>query len=445
MMLRFTTLGGFVAALATLTGCIPTPTEVATDSAVSGSGTSNGDGTGTTGGLPPGDTGTSDDGGSSSDDTGPPIGPMCGDGIVEGDEECDLGSANGTGEYCRDDCQANVCGDGYEGPGEACDDGNQDDTDDCTNACGPASCGDGVVQPGEGEECDLGRMNSQTGDCLPSCQNPSCGDGFIQMGVETCDGTEIGAETCMSQGFDDGTLLCANDCMAYDTSNCFECGNGVAEPNEECDGPDLDGLTCDDFTPGGKTPSGGSLSCNGNCTFNTDACTYCGDDVAEGTEDCDGSDLSGGTCENQGFDGGTLSCSACSYDTSSCTECGNGVVEAGEDCDDGNLDGATCVSEGFDGGSLGCNNGSCTYDTNNCYECGDDEINPGETCDGTDLDMQTCESVDPVLYGGGNLGCLGDCSDFDESGCCVANGQSCAIDDDCCSMNCNMGMGVCNG
>ena len=35
---------------------------------------------------------------------------------------------------------------------EACDDGNEVDEDDCSNACTLPICGDGIVQPGE--ECD---------------------------------------------------------------------------------------------------------------------------------------------------------------------------------------------------------------------------------------------------------------------------------------------------
>ena len=48
------------------------------------------------------------------------------------------------------------CGDGMVTGNEKCDDGNTDDTDDCTNACQPAACGDGFLNSKgkDIEECD---------------------------------------------------------------------------------------------------------------------------------------------------------------------------------------------------------------------------------------------------------------------------------------------------
>jgi alpha-tubulin suppressor-like RCC1 family protein len=51
----------------------------------------------------------------------------------------------------------NLCGNGVvdEDVGEACDDGNTDNTDDCPASCQPARCGDGYLHPASGEVCDL--------------------------------------------------------------------------------------------------------------------------------------------------------------------------------------------------------------------------------------------------------------------------------------------------
>jgi hypothetical protein len=145
---------------------------------------------------------------------------------------------------------------------------------------------------------------------------------------------------------------------------------------EMCDGTDLAGATCIDqgFT-------GGTLKCKADCSdYNTSSCTagpagpttqVCGDSVAETGEECDGTDMNGATCLSQGFIGGKLACADdCTFDTSGCTaaptaQCGNGKLEEGEDCDGTKLDGQTCADMGFTGGKLACAD-DCTFDTSNC-------------------------------------------------------------------------------
>src|SRR5689334_13028774 len=61
------------------------------------------------------------------------------------------------------------------------------------------------------------------------------------------------------------------------------CGDGVAAPDEACDGLDLDGATCASLGF-----AGGRLACDAACSgFATAACTtspVCGDDQAVGAE-----------------------------------------------------------------------------------------------------------------------------------------------------------------
>ena len=58
------------------------------------------------------------------------------------------------------------CGDGDVQPGEQCDDGNDDNNDECTNQCKHWMCGDGYVGPTE--ECDDGNKNDDEG-CNTAC------------------------------------------------------------------------------------------------------------------------------------------------------------------------------------------------------------------------------------------------------------------------------------
>jgi cysteine-rich repeat protein len=121
--------------------------------------------------------------------------PACGDDIVQKDagEDCDDGADNGPGKACKLDCSANICGDGDVGPGEACDDGNQNDGDGCSAQCAPESCGDNVLQGGE--ECDDGNMTDNDG-CSATCKDEVCGDNVKQNNEECDDGNQNDGDAC---------------------------------------------------------------------------------------------------------------------------------------------------------------------------------------------------------------------------------------------------------
>jgi len=244
----------------------------------------------------------------------------CQDGVVDSGEACDDGNdANNDG--CLDDCVENVCGDGIvnEDPngnggqveacddpdpaicrpdcgqdfrdcgngdptdqGESCDDGegfNGDNPNACRADCQHPSCGDGITDDLFAEECDDATMNGVPPSvCKGDCTLTTCGDGYIG-GVEQCDGTDLQGETCVSLGYTGGTLGCLSgvdpveDCQ-YDTSGCFsDCGNGVAETGEDCDGADLGGQDCVSL---GLTD--GVLACKpGLCRWDQSGCYHCGD------------------------------------------------------------------------------------------------------------------------------------------------------------------------
>ena len=66
-------------------------------------------------------------------------------------------------------------------------------------------------------------------------------------------------------------------------------------------------------------PAGFVLATSGTVNI-TATVPGCGDNIIEGIEQCDGSDLGGSTCASLGFAGGDLSCNAnCDFDVSKCT------------------------------------------------------------------------------------------------------------------------------
>ncbi len=207
-----------------------------------------------------------------------------------------------------------------------------------------------------------------------------CGDGIKGEG-EYCDGDDLGGATCESLGYESGVLGCTPECT-FDTTGCEGeveqvCGNGVREGDEECDGPDLGGATC--VTLGYER---GTLGCTSDCSFNVSGCSTCGNGIREGVEQCDGEDFGGKTCFSEtGHEQGELQCRAdCTLNLSGCHTCGDNVVGGAEECDGESLDGHNCISLGFDGGTLRCTE-NCTFDTSDCYKCGDGFCNwaEGET------------------------------------------------------------------
>lgn len=149
----------------------------------------------------------------------PPV-PFCGNGTVEGAEECDDGNADNT-DACTIACFSARCGDTIVQTTEECDDGNSTNTDACTNACTNPRCGDGFVQ--NEEECDDG--NGVNDDrCSNSCRKAYCGDQIRQGGEECDDGNTDYRDSC--------AVACQN----------ARCGDAITQRTEECD----DGNTNDD-------------------------------------------------------------------------------------------------------------------------------------------------------------------------------------------------------
>lgn len=202
-----------------------------------------------------------------------------------------------------------------------------------------------------------------------------CGNDIREDG-ESCDGTDVGMETCVSQGFDTGSLGCNDTCTGFETASCIqnpvsECGDNIKDLGEACDGRDLAGQSC---TLMGF--AGGTLGCLTTCEgFDTTACTTepaaCGNNALDGTEICDGTDLAGITCETLGLGTGALSCKndCTGYDTRECAGVGTTTCVGPTRYHENGLntalvDGEPCNFAGD------CLSGTC----NSSFHCGDSTV-----------------------------------------------------------------------
>ncbi len=187
---------------------------------------------------------------------------------------------------------SSVCGDGFVGANEICDDGNTMSGDGCSDNCmSDETCGNGIIDAGE--TCD--DSNAIGGDgCSADCKSDeTCGNGIVD---------EINGETC-----DDANLIAGDGCSANCQSN-ESCGNSVVDLNEECD-------------EGG----GFTATCDPDCTR-----AVCGDGIRN--------TAAGEACDSSGQN--TAACDA------DCTlpVCGDGRHNpaAGEQCDNGGINTAGC-------------------------------------------------------------------------------------------------------
>lgn len=326
-------------------------------------------------------------------DMAPPQ-PRCGDGdINQSNEACDDGNQE-DGDDCTNQCQTANCGDGVIHQGvETCDDGNQISTDAC-HECKLAGCGDGVVRTDlpifhtNFEECDDGNQE-ENDDCTNDCKSAFCGDRLVQEGIEECDDAN-----------QDNTDECLSNCTTA------TCGDSVLQAGvEQCDHGSENGeenaclVNCELNVCGDSKVHSGVEECddgmmNGDQARCTSQCVQarCGDglllsdlDVTDPLyEECDDGNASNG-------DGCTNLCTI--------SECGDGIVQEGvEQCDDGNqLEGdgcdASCTIERCGNGLLQSSAGEECDDgneedgdgcTNLCFvaRCGDGLLHQGvEECD----------------------------------------------------------------
>jgi cysteine-rich repeat protein len=209
----------------------------------------------------------------------------CGNSDLEGAEACDDGNPN-AGDGCSDSCAVEpgwtcpapgtpcqeICGDTLVVGGETCDDGDGDLNDACpdgaTGSCQLASCGDGFLWNVDGgaEACEDG--NTATGDgCDASC--------LKELGESCAAGAECGSGICDTLG--------SNTCEPANA-----CGNGTLEPGESCeDGNVSDGDGCSSLClrEDGAGCALGAECASGQCDAGGLGCVACFDDQAGAATD----------------------------------------------------------------------------------------------------------------------------------------------------------------
>jgi cysteine-rich repeat protein len=139
-------------------------------------------------------------------------------------------------------------------------------------------CGDDTID--EGEQCDDGNTTSEDG-CSATCQNElpeepqaSCWDGIVNLPGEQCDngsGNNIQPNIPQPVYGQSGTVsYCSNSCITQTISyNGWYCGDNIVNGPEQCDGSNNCNNLCAIIVPPTPTP-------------------YCGDDIVNGLEQCDG-------------------------------------------------------------------------------------------------------------------------------------------------------------
>lgn len=325
---------------------------------------------------------------------------LCGDGSVNGPEECDDGAASSdtVPNACRSDCVLPSCGDYVTDSGEECDDGdgtygsNSDVMPDaCRTNCMDPWCGDGIIDVGHSEQCDLGPDNGAPGvTCNSWCLFAYCGNGIVDVGEE-CD---------WGPDNDDATPdSCRENC------DLPGCGDDVEDTGEQCD----DGYDNSDYEPDG---------CRSDCSL-----PWCGDGVVDPAygEECD---LGAGN-SNDGVSECRLDCAF--------AWCGNGATEGNEVCDDGDQDdtngcttqcrpnvcGDSIVRTGMeacdspDGCDYACRvpSGTCGDGVRDSYEeCDAGTSNSNEPDAACRTDCRTARCGDGVVDAGEECDRSGDCS-----------------------------------
>jgi cysteine-rich repeat protein len=360
---------------------------------------------------------------------------------------------------------SHICGDGFVGPGQQCDDGNVNNGDCCSSTCqfeaagsscsttnlcvtgstcdGSGTCGTPVVCPAPGPCRTAGTCNSGTGVCeYPlAAVGASCDDDNACTTSEQCDvlgdcnGTAVvcaALDDCHVPGTcDSETGLCDNP-PAADASPCSD--NDACTVNDGCDdgvcvggtplvcgaqGPCFDAGTCDPNTGECSNPP----SADGATCDDDDACTQ--SDTCDGSGNCEGADPVVCAAQDDCHVAGT-----CNANTG---ECSNPPAVDGTVCDDG--DGCTQTDQCDGNGTCEGGNPVVCAAQDQCHDAGTCNPSTGECsnpakadatpCDDANACTQTDGCASGVCTGGNPVVCTAQdqCHDL---GTCDPNSGECS-------------------
>jgi len=350
------------------------------------------------------------------------------------------------------------CGNGTVDPGELCDDGNNDDTDDCTNACSPCyddQPGGGVDHGCEAAEPVCASFGGDLSDCT-LCDDDTVGDVDSGCGAPNpaCLRTEGGEGSCVECTVD---ADCETSCD-LETHTCTPCIDDTASGLDAgcdaltpaCDEDAAGGPACVECTVDGQCPgeicgeaqlcapcedtAAGPLRDHG-CGILAPLCADSGSSAARCVPCIDDTDNTGGaidvgcslvtpSCDESGVFGPV--CLGCETNAQcgsgkvcapngACVPCHDSAPGASQDagcpfaapiCDDSGLPSAhctPCVDDRVTSTDTGCSAALPACDESApaspvCVGCTvDAQCGPGAICD-THQDCVPCEDTQP---GGG--------------------------------------------
>lgn len=275
---------------------------------------------------------------------------VCGNGRLEGDEQCDDGNTN-NGDCCASNCS-------FESAGASCADGTDNQ---CLN---PDACnGTGMCLPNDppnGTAC--GDPTATECNGADACQAGLCSANLVSAGTACGDPTN---DQCLNPDGCDG----AGACLPNDEPDGATCDDGNAETfNDECTGGICAGVSCTE-----------DVDCDDANECTVDACTT-GACVSTPVAD-------GASCD----DPTTTDCNAA--DTCNAGVCNANLLAAGAACGDSTSD--QCLNPDQ------CNGAGVCLPNDDADGTPCDDGNPltfGDVCtNGTCAGQTGAEETDPTL------------------------------------------------